>query len=1220
MEESHVESGLEQAIALYNQALKQLQPGTTQYANCLMNIAIVHLRLADKRCDARVNIEQALTRLREAAQIFPPQSTALGQCFEKMAAAYSDLAEKGVDELANNEAAAEYYARAGECYPPDSEKRGHCLGNQALAHQAVADLGGDSVAQIAESIRLHRRARSLFVPGSEDVAASLMSEGNARERLASFGQTPAENAREAIRLFEEAFALIPAKSENAAKCLLNQSNAHQTLADLGVEAKENLDTKLALLAEARSMLSSRSRVYADCLYNETLGHARLADLGYDVKGNLERIITLSLEARQIFPPDTQSYGLCLTAEASARKELASFGLAPAESAAEAVRLHQQSRAVFTPGGRAFTLGLINEAMARSTLAYLGVEPRANLEESIRLFEQAREGGGAGFAASARSMLYEASSRASLADLGVNTDWNLERAVALYEQAREGLPPESVDMGLSFMYEGNIRFSLSELNLDAQANAEAAARLYHGARASFGAESLDFARCLMLEANALSRLADFSDDPRADVDESLRLYEEAQRLFLRESGGTLAQSNDLATCVSNQGSAFSKLADLGVDPEANVRLSIEKFREGGGLTNPESSSYSNTLSNVGAALSRLATLGIDAEANRREALNIFRSVGQLNERLGAHRDAVMAYHNMSLVAEALEDQQTVKVALVSAVAALERVRSGTTLAKDRGEWMERHEGIFRRVVEACLRTGDKAGAAEYAEQARSRALLDLLHGRDFAPENVPPDRWAAYLKLRRDVELLEMAQSATTLPLAGDAGGEHSAQRAGEKARLVEDLGKLEDEIRRLDPDYFALARPPSLAEMGETARRLNRTLVSFWSGDEGSAVFIVRPDGEFECLERPGVNMPRIFEWMIGPPAARGTTGWISTYFRYQQGEATLDDLMEEIDRTVETIYSELLEPLRDRLLGWKETRVVLIAGGLLGMLPLHAAKWQEADGATRFLIDELDIVYAPSVWILGRCLARERSAPLSALIVGTSGAGAPLLFTRWEVRRVAELVTAAAGVGASTSLPDAAATPAAVIKALPRHTLCHLSCHGSWNFREPLNSALQLEGGGLTLARLLSEVRLDRARLVVLSACESGVSHKLDRISEEFVGLPAGFIFAGAPSVVGTLWPVLDPPTALLMIRFYENLLAGDDVSASLRAAQLWMKNLTRDEAKGLLLQASQMLEEPQRGRALRRLEAWAETFGPRPFERPYYWAAFQAMGAPAPIFAASN
>ena len=74
-----------------------------------------------------------------------------------------------------------------------------------------------------------------------------------------------------------------------------------------------------------------------------------------------------------------------------------------------------------------------------------------------------------------------------------------------------------------------------------------------------------------------------------------------------------------------------------------------------------------------------------------------------------------------------------------------------------------------------------------------------------------------------------------------------------------------------------------------------------------------------------------------------------------------------------------------------------------------------------------------------------------------------------------------------------------------------------------------------LTLADVVARSDLGASRLAILSACETGLTD-IRRAPDEYLGLPAGFLRAGAPAVVSTLWAVNDFSTMLLMERFYRH------------------------------------------------------------------------------------
>ncbi len=209
--------------------------------------------------------------------------------------------------------------------------------------------------------------------------------------------------------------------------------------------------------------------------------------------------------------------------------------------------------------------------------------------------------------------------------------------------------------------------------------------------------------------------------------------------------------------------------------------------------------------------------------------------------------------------------------------------------------------------------------------------------------------------------------------------------------------------------------------------------------------------------------------------------------------------------------------------------------------------------------------------------LAGRQSGAALALAVERSGLAerfgslAPLPGTRAEVLAIAHALRVAAVGGAEerprgTSTPAAtiggdgasvqlllgeAATEAALYAAAPTARFLHLATHqiaDETEFATYSSLALTLppevssaDNGFLTLQEMLAHWadRLSRCELVVLSACETQVGRR--QRDEAVYALPIGFQYAGAPSVIASLWRVNDASTALLMARFYEQLASND-------------------------------------------------------------------------------
>jgi tetratricopeptide (TPR) repeat protein len=166
----------------------------------------------------------------------------------------------------------------------------------------------------------------------------------------------------------------------------------------------------------------------------------------------------------------------------------------------------------------------------------------------------------------------------------------------------------------------------------------------------------------------------------------------------------------------------------------------------------------------------------------------------------------------------------------------------------------------------------------------------------------------------------------------------------------------------------------------------------------------------------------------------------------------------------------------------------------------------------------------------------------------------------------------------------------------------------------DPLKQVLagrRIYDGRLTAEHILRAWKLD-ADLVVLSACQSALGKQAG--GEGFLGFGQALFLAGARSLVLSLWKVDDTATALLMTRFYQNLLGKRlglkgplPKAEALREAKLWLRGLTASQVKFLQaeLQAGRLGTEPALKRA-------ADADAEPPYAHPHYWAAFILIGDP--------
>jgi CHAT domain-containing protein len=331
-------------------------------------------------------------------------------------------------------------------------------------------------------------------------------------------------------------------------------------------------------------------------------------------------------------------------------------------------------------------------------------------------------------------------------------------------------------------------------------------------------------------------------------------------------------------------------------------------------------------------------------------------------------------------------------------------------------------------------------------------------------------------------------------------------------------------------------------------------------------------------------------------------------------------------------LSQHLIEPLGERLTQMKASGVILVPVGPLSTFPLHIVPYKRGDQETA-LFEDFDVLYTPSIRVLtiARQEAHTRQEDLahrgtdhSLLAVGNPLPATPSLkYARPEVEYIANLLSEKATVKAFYEYD---ATLETIWQHLSEATIAHLACHGCFEPMAPLNSELRLANHTrLTLRNLLDAEpeQLAHLQMVVLSACQSAMTD-FNHLPDEVLGLPSGFLQAGVPFVVGTLWPVDDPSTALLMSRFYFFFLNGDSLqnlpprlpARALRLAQKWLRTLTNESLLTYVETTSSL--PPRLGTELsphlRKSIGQGKGQECR-YADPFYWAAFVCFGVGSSI-----
>ncbi|MGP4087516.1 CHAT domain-containing protein, partial [Streptomyces sp. KR55] len=435
------------------------------------------------------------------------------------------------------------------------------------------------------------------------------------------------------------------------------------------------------------------------------------------------------------------------------------------------------------------------------------------------------------------------------------------------------------------------------------------------------------------------------------------------------------------------------------------------------------------------------------------------------------------------------------------------------------WLERADGLPAMTAYALAKGGRYAEAVRAIEEGRAMLLSRVLD-RDHqdlgalraAGHPDLADRWD---RLTAELAVLEGADVAGHAP--PDAQGH--ALRVRELQRALDELA--ERITRLLPPD----PREPA-----------------------GSAVYLVpAPWGGVALLLRPGAEPAPVWLDSLVDDAVRDA---VIALYREDADAA-------ERERALRDIGGWLWEAaLRDVLRELGGLPEVFVSVGLLGLLPLHAARPDgPGESAPRHLIDLGSVPTAPNLqaWRESRRRASDSRTPAAATVLAVGApveSGAALPYAAEEARMVA---AALAAPGAERVGTDARVTD--VARLAPSADVLHFACHGAADLMTPLRGGLVLAHGQVLTLSALMRMRI-RARLVVLSACDSGLSGTA--LPDEVVGLPTGLLQAGAAAVVASLWEVPDATALLLMTDFYDRWRSdpAQGTAAALAAAQRWLRD----------------------------------------------------------------
>jgi CHAT domain-containing protein/Tfp pilus assembly protein PilF len=528
----------------------------------------------------------------------------------------------------------------------------------------------------------------------------------------------------------------------------------------------------------------------------------------------------------------------------------------------------------------------------------------------------------------------------------------------------------------------------------------------------------------------------------------------------------------------------------------------------------------------------------------------------------------------------------------ALVGIESLRARLQTAAARVDFFATQERAYAFRARLARLAGQADTVFALAERAKARTFVELLAGQRVRPRAAIPRRWLQQeAALRRQLEALYDA--AATDPTL------HRTAIAEAEARWQE----LRHRIAGRDAEYGSLGQAAPLTPEAVQARLpADVALLEYYADDHELLACLVRRD------------TIRVFPLGI-------TLADPSTVLRLRSGCSSGQALAAaSFDRRgrprglvaeggklgrpwiLARLGQALLGPVLPHLAALE--LLCIVPHGPLHHLPFGALSCGE-DGP-RLSQQVGAVVQAPSATVLLEyCQSQQTTICAGA---GLRSRACVLGYNGEALHHAeAEAQTVAACLGTS-AWTGPAATHAALDAQAPAARYVHLACPGLFRPDQPLRSGLRLADGFLDVAETFRRIRL-AAELVVLSGCETGLGHL--HSGDEIVGLVRAWLYAGAPSVLVSLWTVDDLSTRLLMQEFYERLEVTGPPWALVQA-QAAIAALTPEVLHERLLAAG--LDRVQAQQELARLATlWPEPLS-RPLDHPYFWAPFVLQGGQVP------
>ncbi|HEC79278.1 MAG TPA: CHAT domain-containing protein [candidate division WOR-3 bacterium] len=440
--------------------------------------------------------------------------------------------------------------------------------------------------------------------------------------------------------------------------------------------------------------------------------------------------------------------------------------------------------------------------------------------------------------------------------------------------------------------------------------------------------------------------------------------------------------------------------------------------------------------------------------------------------------------------------------------LERFRSTIKSEENRMYFLEDKMKLYERMIMLLLKQKKYRQAFECVERAKARVLLELLEGK-MIELPVPEDRDILFERKKIEDRIKELKKK---LQNSNGAGQDESKKWNEELRYALFSYDSLMAEIREGKPELASLVdvRPVCISEV-QDGLQSDITMLEYYVTDTSLVCFAVTKN--MLAVRNIKIDFNRLSN--------------LVACFR-----SAITSLDEEIYiEPAKELFNILIKPMAEDL---KTNDLIIVPHAILHYLPFSCL----IDSVGSFMIERYNITYLPSAGLLKYCLQKKDKPARTIIAFGNPNLNNQSLALPNAEKEVREIV----GYYEKPLLfLGKEATEEKCRMFAGDYNIIHFACHGEFNRMDPLSSALLLAKGvdfiddGRLEAYEIYGLDLKNTRLVVLSACESGLS-KFTK-GDEIIGLLRGFIYAGTPTIVASLWKVCDESTGRLMASFYKKL-----------------------------------------------------------------------------------